>query len=274
MRVTAVFTCFNRKEKTEKCITTLTSNNGEINFDFIVVDDRSTDGTIQMLEEQKQFYPIYVIEGTGSSFYSGGMRLGLSHLMNRKKQTDYVLLVNDDVEFVPHSIEKMILRSQSLNNAIIAGATCSSQGKFTYGPLKITNRNMFRYRKLDITETTTCCDSFNGNCVLIPYTHYKKNPVMDAKYIHTLGDYDYGFAFSRLGIPIYVSDEYVGICENNSTKGTWLDCSLSIYERIKKKESVKGAPVRQWWYYLRKNFNWFVAVRYSISPYFRILLRK
>ena len=54
--------------------------------------------------------------------------------------------------------------------------------------------------------------------------------------------------------------------------GGWLDNSLSRKERFKKKESIKGAPMKQWFYFLRKNFGLVEAVRGGITPYVRILI--
>lgn len=70
------------------------------------------------------------------------------------------------------------------------------------------------------------------------------------------------------------SEEYVGVCNKNSIKGTWADSSLSTRERIKKKESPKGAPCREWFHFMKKNFGLKEAVKYSVSPYVRIMLGK
>ena len=53
MRVLAVFTCYNRKEKTKTCIETLVNGNPSCEFSFIAVDDNSTDGTSDMLKKKK-----------------------------------------------------------------------------------------------------------------------------------------------------------------------------------------------------------------------------
>ena len=44
-RVLALFTCFNRKEKSVHAVESLISGNPQIDFTFLVVDDGSTDGT-------------------------------------------------------------------------------------------------------------------------------------------------------------------------------------------------------------------------------------
>ena len=43
---------------------------------------------------------------------------------------------------------------------------------------------------------------------------------------------------------------------------------------IRLKESVKGAPFKQWFYFLKKNFGIFTAVIHAFTPYIRIILKK
>ena len=49
MKVTVIFTCFNRKEKSLKCMKTLAGQDSGIKYHFIVVDDNSTDGTAEAI---------------------------------------------------------------------------------------------------------------------------------------------------------------------------------------------------------------------------------
>ena len=115
-------------------------------------------------------------------------------------------------------------------------------------------------------------DTMNANCVLIPYALFRKTGSMDKHYHHSLGDFDYGFALRRAGGELHVSEKYVGLCCDNPQSGTWHDRSLSLGQRIRKKESVKGDPIGPWFYYLRKHFGLFTAVKSSLTPYIRILL--
>ena len=66
----------------------------------------------------------------------------------------------------------------------------------------------------------------------------------------------------------------MGLCNNNDNKGTWTDVNLSRIERIKKKESVKGAPTKQWFYFLEKNFGIFSAIKGTVTPFIRIIIGK
>jgi hypothetical protein len=76
----------------------------------------------------------------------------------------------------------------------------------------------------------------------------------------------------RKGIPVQVSVSYAGICPDNDSTGGWTDRKLSRRERLRKKESVKGAPFRPWFYFLRKNFGLGQAILHGFTPYLRILL--
>ena len=75
LKVLGLMTCFNRKEKTLRALENLIQGNPEIEFSFIVVDDASTDGTAQALN---QIESMMLISGNGSLFYSGGMRLAIT----------------------------------------------------------------------------------------------------------------------------------------------------------------------------------------------------
>lgn len=273
MRIIAVFTCFNRKARTQNCIYTLVAGNPGCEFTFVAVDDNSTDGTGEMLESlQREGYDIRLLKGDGSLFYSGGMRLGMEYVLEDNNTYEYLLMLNDDVAFNENSIEKMATQSIEQGNAVIVGAMCDGNQHMSYSAVKYTKG--IHYRKLSISEWAVPADTFNANAVLIPYEAFRKVGTMDEHYVHSLGDFDYGLSIKKAGYPIYPSKEYVGVCESNPSIGGWQDVSLSRCERIRKKESVKGAPTRQWFYFLRKNFGFLTAMKGCVTPYIRILLRR
>lgn len=273
MDVTVIFTCFNRKEKTIKCVKSLIEGNKTIDVSFIIVDDNSTDGTIEALKLINN--DICIINGNGNLFWSGGMRVGIDKYFQSKKRSDYVLLVNDDVEFNEGIIEKMITRSKSCDNSVVVGATNDNKGNFTYGALKlIEKRKRDLYTYVYPNREIVICDTFNANCVLIKDSIIRDVGNFDTVYRHALADLDYGFMIKRKGYKIISSDEFVGICYKNSNSGSWRDTSLSRLKRLRKKESIKGSPFKEWFYFMNKNFGLKLAIRYSITPYIRIILKK
>lgn len=274
MKVVALFTCFNRKEKTETAIRSLVNGNPTIEFSFIVADDNSNDGTPEMLQSLNQEgYSIECIHGDGNMFYSGGMRVAMDFALKQKDvQYEYVLMMNDDVKFSNGAIEKLIKQSHEKNGAVIVGVTCDDKGNYSYGAIQYTKGISYVGRGIEYSNLQ--CDTFNANCVLIPWQHFVKSGGMDPHYIHSLGDFDFGLKLKNAGVNIYPSKEYVGICNPNSSKGSWKDSSVSRIQRIKKKESSKGLPAGIWFYFIKKNFGMGLAIQKTITPYIRILIGK
>ena len=58
MEILAIFTCHNRRELTKRGIETL-SRNENVTFHYVVVDDGSTDGTKEMLQELPEQIAVY-----------------------------------------------------------------------------------------------------------------------------------------------------------------------------------------------------------------------
>lgn len=274
-KVAVILTCHNRKETTVNCVKKLVNGNRNIIFQFIIVDDGSTDGTVQELEKIKTSIlresenKIHIVCEDGNQYWAGGMRKGMM-FAKEKIQAEYCLLVNDDVDFFECSIEKMI---KACRDNIVVGATCDEAGKFTYGGIRYKGRGI-HFDSIGIDEEDRECDTFNGNCVLIPFKIFIKTPVIDSHYVHTLGDFDYGLEIKRAGFKLIVANFYAGRCEWNSKKGTWKDTTLSRWERIKRKESIKGAPFKQWFYYLKKNFGLKQALLHSFTPYVKIWMER
>ena len=268
-RVLGIFTCYNRKNKTKQCLEGLMNGNPEIDFSFVAVDDKSMDDTAVMLQQ----YPnIQLIQGNGSCFYSGGMRLGIEAAKECCDAYDWVLLFNDDVEFVPHALERLA-NYASEEKEILVGTTCDEKGALSYGGVLQASRYKPDFRIVMSGKEKVYCDTFNANCVLIPTSVFQKLPNIDDIYTHSLGDFDYGLEAHKLGIPILASNFFVGTCCDNPLTGTWRDVSLTRRERLKKKESPKGLPRREWYHFVKKHYGFVSACWSSVTPYVKILLR-
>lgn len=268
-KVLGLMTCYNRKEKTVRALNNLIQGNPEIDFSFIIADDGSTDGTFEAL---KQLPEVKILRGSGSLFYSGGMRLAIREAKKAENQYDYCLLFNDDVDFVPSAIEKLCKKD---NSCIWVGPTSDEKGNLSYGGIVKTSK----WRpKTEIVMAESAegkvCDTFNANCVLIPWKIFAKLDNIDEAYTHSMGDFDYGFSAKKKGFTIKVSDTFVGECPDNPVAVSWRNTELPRNERFRRKESPKGLPGREWFHYLNKNYNLLTAVVYSIIPYLRILLKK
>lgn len=276
-KVTVIFTCFNRREKTEQCMRSLSEGNQNLEFSYVVLDDNSSDGTLKMLAQmQKNGWKITILHGDGNSYWAGGMRRAIAYAKEHT-DTDYYLMVNDDVNFYPQAAEKLVADAKAAKEVtgretVLVGPMCDQSGRFSYGGIRY--QHGIYYEEVKPEDTNRSCDSFNMNCVLLLRETFMAVPNFDEHYIHSLADFDYGLTMKRRGIPLLVADYYAGICPDNDPTGGWSDRSLSRMERLRKKESIKGAPFGPWFYFLKKNFGVGQALLHGFTPYIRILLGK
>lgn len=270
-QILAIVTCFNRKKSTINSIEKLIKGNLDTDFKFIVVDDNSDDGT--KVELERCFNNVMILSGNGNLFYSGGMRKGINYAKQQNCKYDYILFFNDDVDFYSEIISRMIEFSNG-SDEIIVGVTKNSIGALSYGGVKKTSNFLPRFKIIMSGSSKRYCDTFNANCVLIPYHIFINLENIDPIYIHSLGDYDYGLNASKQGYKILATNFFVGLCENNSVTENWLDTKKTRLKRLKEKENVKGLPRKIWYYFLKKNYGTITAIVYSISQYIKILLGK
>lgn len=278
--VTVMLTCFNRIEYTVPCVKSLVEGNPNISFRFIITDDNSSDGTKEALSNLP--YSMTLLSGDGQLFWNGGMSKALAYALESIEKTDYYMLVNDDVAFDKGAIEALIERERSCSKAkkvdqtgvVIVGATADREGKTSYGGVQLLSKHFAKFGLIEPSKEYQECDTFNGNCVLLPREIFFEVGNVDKAYRHSMSDYDYGMHIKRLGFKIYNSESHVGTCNDNDVTGSWRDTSLSRKERLKKKESPKGLPRKDWYYFVRKNYGFLPALYHSVTPYLRILLGK
>lgn len=181
---------------------------------------------MSIMETILKSYPnVCLIQGTGSLYYSGGMRKAIEKAKQQDLSVfDFILLVNDDVDFYEGSIKRLISYLGG-EEAIMVGAT-ENNGNLSYGGVIMTSRFRPTYKKVMSYNEKRKCDTFNANCVLIHRLIFEKLGNIDPVYEHGMGDYDYGLEARHKGVTIYVSDFFVGQCSQNTVEGTWNDKRL------------------------------------------------
>lgn len=260
-KIAIIFTCYNRCDKTIRCLKSLNINKeNKYITEIFMVDDGCTDGTAEKCISL--FKNIHIIQGTGSLFWNRGMNMAFSYAVN--EGFDYYLWINDDVDFYPQIVDKLLYSYKTINKkpCVLVGATCDKNGKFTYGPIKkkksVIPLNLY---KCDIGKQYKTCDTFNGNCVLIPDSIVKFVGINDAFYRHGFGDNDYGFMIKKAGFEIYSTNYYVGICESNDKQEEWLKKGLTLKQRYHVHNDIKHRPYRDWHYFCKKNGGIFWPLR-------------
>ena len=254
IKIAVIFTCFNRKEKTLRCVNSLLDQTDMPKFSLYICDDGSTDGTAEAV---KKIMPdAVIINGTGSLFWSRGMNVAMKAAAAHGY--DLYLMVNDDVEFKDDMWQLMYAAYEANKSCGVIGCTLSkTTGKQSYGGAKfIESRSgdfigsMLAPKNDSFVE----CDVANWNCFLIDDTVVKKVGLIDNVYEHAMGDFDYSLRMRKQGFKIVQAKEYIGYCENNDIKGTFKDSALPRKTRLKKLFAQNGLPYKSWKCFVKRYY--------------------
>lgn len=263
--IAILLTVHNRKTKTLECLKQLYSQLPLKNYqvDVYLTDDGCTDGTPEAI---KILFPqIHIIRGNGSLFWNRGMYIAWSEAS--QNDYDFYVWLNDDTNLLPHALESLLENSHSKRDqAIIVAANKASKGD------NVTYSGHNQSGKIIPNGTLQPCDTFNGNCVLIPKYVYKILGNLDWSFRHAIGDLDYGYRAKKAGINIYVSSEYLGICDNNPQLPAWTRKEVPLFKRIKNLYSPLGyAEPIPFFLFEKKNFGLATAIKHFISIHIRVL---
>lgn len=236
MNLAVLLTCYNRKEKTLNCIqkTLPQLERSGVDFKFYICDDKSVDGTYECLKEMLPGH--VVIQSTGNLFWCKGMHAVMR--LAAEERYDYYLMINDDVDFFDDALEIMLSNYHQVGESCgIVGATRAvSSEKYTYG-----GRDEEEEFVLPESENRECKWA-NWNCFLVNREIIEQVGIIDGKYQHAWGDYDYSYRMIKKGYKIYVADTCIGRCDLNPVKGSYKDKAVKETVRLKKMFAPKGAP--------------------------------
>lgn len=263
--IAVLLTVHNRKAKTLECLQRLYAQLPLDGYqvDVYLTDDGCTDGTPEAISQQ--FPQVHIIHGDGNLFWNRGMYTAWQEAA--KKDYDFYLWLNDDTLLLPNALKSLLISSQSkLNQAIIVAANRAKKEE------KVTYSGHNKNGKITPNGSLQSCDTFNGNCVLIPRYVYQRLGNLDWKFRHAIGDLDYGYRAKRAGIEMYVSSEYLGICDNNPKLPAWARKEVPLMKRLKNLYSPLGyAEPIPFFHYERKNFGLMTAIKHFISIHIRVL---
>lgn len=269
-RIAIILTIYNRKDKTLCALNSIGKATHDHSIQFYICDDGSTDGSSDAIMQK---YPnSTIVYGDGNYFWSKGMHAAMQRA--QKDDPDFYLMINDDVVFFDNALNIMLeSHNMARKKCGIVGSTMSAKtNSISYG-----GRKSQGHQLVVPNGKIQLCDWANWNCFLIDRHVVEEIGLIDDYYEHGLGDFDYSLMMSKRKLPIYVATDYIGICENNSTKNTYHDSSLSPKKRIKSLFSKRNMPIKSRWHYYWKHFR-LRGIKPFLWPYikclFCIIMRK
>jgi GT2 family glycosyltransferase len=275
-RVAVILSCYNRRQKTLNAIECVLGQSAvdEASVDLFVTDDGSEDGTAEAIACR---YPdIRVLHGNGTLFWNGGMRLAWQEAF--KGDYDFFLWLNDDTFLYADTLHRLLdthalCMARHGRAGIVVGSTCDDAGRTSYGgvvqggPLRPLTMTV-----LDMKDEIQGCDTFTGNCVLVSRQAADVLGNLDSRFVHAMGDTDYGLRAKRAGIPMWVMPRFAGYCINDSShSGSFTDPAVPLKIRLQKVMSPKGLPWKSWMVMCRRHAGLLWPV-YWAWPYMKIVV--
>ncbi|HTJ50622.1 MAG TPA: glycosyltransferase family 2 protein [Cyclobacteriaceae bacterium] len=200
----------NRKEFTRSCIESLLHQTLRVDY-IIVVDDGSTDGTDEMLQEYSE---IIVLHGDGSLFWTASVNMGIKLALHM--DADYVMTLNNDTIATPDFIEKMMKSAEQNPLAILGALDVDIKTKEPYyggeifdwrsGESKFLLKTLRKEDRKGLHEVSL----FPGRGLLIPKIVFKTIGLFAEKQLpHYMADYDFTLLARRNGFPIFCNYDAV-----------------------------------------------------------------
>ena len=259
-RLAVLSTCHNRKELTDRCLSSfIRKMDQNVYFDIYIVDDNSSDGTAELITSKFPF--VKLIPGTGNLFWAGGIRLAWNTVISSNKEYDGFLLINDDVEFIDSFWEKILFtqhwskENYNKDGIYVLSLKDKNTNKITYGGHSVVKRGFKHTTSIIIPiEQPQLCDLTNANILYVSAEVVKNIGILDSHYTHGIADFDYSLAASEKGFPVLICPAFGGFCNNDHPKN--IISNKSLIERIKILYSPKGYALNEYLYYLRKHFWW------------------
>jgi len=238
--VTAVH---NRKILTREFLTSLSLQSSN-NFKVIIVDDASTDGTIEMVEQE--FPEVILLKVDGDLWWAETMNVGVRFALQNGASS--ILTLNDDVILNSDYIEKMIYWAKQKPLALLGSFAIN-----IYDNSPLYGGQIWDWRGGEPVNLLKTIDKLNwhglhqvnvsiGRGLLIPKEVFLSIGLFDShNFPQTVADIDFTFRATKSGYKIFCNYDAILKSYPNESSGVQLRTNKSIKNYILHLFSKKGA---------------------------------
>lgn len=233
MKIAVLLTCFNRKDKTISCLTSLyhsldvyneniDNTENKIELSVYLTDDGCTDGTAESVRNNFADKKITILQGNGNLYWAGGMRFAWKEALKKHDIWDFYFLLNDDTDLLDNLFEELSITHKYCINkykkaGIYSGITSSKSdfNKMTYGGDVWKNKFLGTSVRLKPIGQPQLCDITNANILLISRNVVDTIGIFWEGYTHGRADNDYSNTARKNNIPVLLTANFCGRCDND-----------------------------------------------------------
>lgn len=242
-KVSIIVLTYNNLELNKKCIHSILYNTAYPDYELIVVDNMSTDGTREYLKElEKEGHPqLSIILNQENSGFAGGNNLGI-----QKASGEYILLLNNDTVVTRGWITNMVKHLENNSSYGMCGAVTNSIGNEAmirvkyHGELQM-QQFSFAYTFAHMNEEYLDADRLAMFCTLIRKEIIEKYGGLDEQYkIGMFEDDDYAQVVQQAGYELVIAEDAFVHHVNNASFRRLEDAAFKkIFEENKEKYEKK-----------------------------------
>ncbi len=170
----------------------------------VVVDDGSSDGTGEFLSALSN-PAIHVLHGDGSLWWGGAMNMGMKFVFDVAEDTDYLLMINDDVQIDSSYVSMLVNDSVANSGAIVGSSQCDEVSGALIGSGYVVDYRGMRFRAVQPDDAEIPVDALPGRGTLFPVGVARHCGLIHSLFTHYFGDLEYTARAKEFGHSLVVS---------------------------------------------------------------------
>jgi GT2 family glycosyltransferase len=255
-KIYVVVPVFNRKRLTERLLYCLRQQTFR-NFEIIVIDDGSTDGTPELIAQK--FSEAHLLRGDGNLWWTGATNVGIRHALAQASTGDAILLINNDLEMNPDYLESVHRVWHRTPRALIGSVTIDIDNPqiivdggtiLNWWTAKTTNLNAGARLSDFAKDQSLEVSVLSGRGTLIPIEVFHDVGLYNDRHYPQHGDWELPARANRAGYRLIVSYAAVVKTHPKASYGTNVADSYSLADAKKYFFDVRShMRLRSWFFF-------------------------